>query len=43
MHRHNDAMPVVSVLEDVVASLDAIELPATPFERADRSPRRHRG
>jgi hypothetical protein len=32
---------MVRVPEDVVASLDAIELPAAPLQRAHRLARRH--
>lgn len=42
VHRHDHAVPVVWVPEDVVASSDSIELPAAALQRAHRSPRRHR-
>lgn len=48
MHRDNYAMSVIGVTEDMVASLDPIELPAAALQRADhlawrdgREPRRH--
>jgi len=43
VHRHDHAMPMVRVTEDVVASPDSIELPAALLKRSHRLPRRHRG
>lgn len=43
VHRHDDAMRVIGMPEDVVAALNPIKLPAAPFQRADGLPRRYRG
>lgn len=40
VHRHDDAVSMVWVAEDVVTSFDAVELPAAPFQRAHRVARR---
>ena len=42
VHRHDHSMPMIRVTEDVVASSDAIELPAAPLQPANRLARRHR-
>jgi hypothetical protein len=37
VHRHDHAVPMVWVAEDVVTSFDAVEAPAAPFQRAHRA------
>lgn len=41
MHRHDHAVVMVWVPEDVMAPPDAIELPAAPLQRTHRLARRH--
>jgi hypothetical protein len=36
VHRHDDAMPLFGMTEDLMASSDSIELPAAPLQRAHR-------
>ena len=43
MHRYDDAVLVVGVAKDVMASLCSVEAPATAFQGADRFSRRDAG
>ena len=41
MHRDDDAVLVIGMPENVMAPPDAVELPTTPLQRADRLSRRY--